>query len=37
MHRERRLSKQARKADASGNGDACTDALREARHLYGLE
>jgi hypothetical protein len=28
---------QARKADASGNGDACTDALREARHLYGLE
>ena len=28
---------QARNADASGNADACTEALREARHLYGLE
>jgi type IV secretory pathway VirJ component len=28
---------QARKADASGNADACTEALREARHLYGLD
>jgi hypothetical protein len=28
---------QARKADASGNANACTEALREARHLYGLE
>jgi hypothetical protein len=27
----------ARKADASGNADACTEALREARHLYGLD
>jgi hypothetical protein len=27
----------ARKADASGNADACIEALREARHLYGLD
>jgi hypothetical protein len=27
----------ARKADASGNAHACTEALREARHLYGLD
>jgi hypothetical protein len=27
----------ARKADASGNADACTEALREARHQYGLD
>jgi len=27
----------ARKADASGDADACTEALREARHLYGLD
>jgi hypothetical protein len=25
----------AREADASGNADACIEALREARHLYG--
>jgi hypothetical protein len=28
---------QARKADASGNAAACIEALREARHLYGLD
>jgi hypothetical protein len=28
---------QARKADASGNADACTEALRQARRLYGLD
>jgi hypothetical protein len=27
----------AREADASGNTDACIEALREARHLYGLD
>jgi hypothetical protein len=33
----RSFLEQARKADASGNADACTEALREARRLYGLE
>jgi hypothetical protein len=28
---------QAREADASGNADACTEALRQARRLYGLD
>jgi hypothetical protein len=27
----------ARKADAEGNADACAQALREARHLYGID
>jgi len=27
----------AREADASGNADACDEALREARHLYGID
>jgi hypothetical protein len=27
----------ARKADASGDADACTEALRVARHLYGID
>jgi hypothetical protein len=27
----------ARNADASGDADACTEALRGARHLYGLD
>jgi hypothetical protein len=28
---------QAREADASGDADACAEALRKARHLYGLD
>jgi hypothetical protein len=28
---------QARQADARGDADACIDALREARHLFGLD
>jgi hypothetical protein len=28
---------QARNADANGNADACMEALRKARHLYGLD
>jgi hypothetical protein len=27
----------ARKADVNGDADACAEALREARHLYGLD
>jgi hypothetical protein len=27
----------ARKADAGGNAEACSDALRQARRLYGLD
>lgn len=27
----------ARKADAAGNADACAEALREAKHLYGVD
>jgi hypothetical protein len=27
----------ARKADSKGNADACDEALRQARHLYGID
>jgi len=27
----------ARQADAAGNADACNEALRVARHLYGID
>jgi hypothetical protein len=27
----------ARKADAAGNAEDCIEALREARHLYGID
>jgi len=27
----------ARKADAAGNANACAEALRKARHLYGID
>jgi hypothetical protein len=27
----------AREADASGDADACSEALRQARHLYGID
>jgi hypothetical protein len=37
MHRQTQLWNEARKADASGDADACIEALGEARHLYGLD
>jgi hypothetical protein len=27
----------ARESDAAGNADGCAEALREARHLYGID